>query len=75
MYASKAPHVIAIGASAGSMEEILFFCHTPIDGVSYVIVQHLSAGFKSRMVEVLARHSKLAVREAEDGMKVANNEV
>ncbi len=69
-------HIIAIGASAGGLEEIIsFFDHTPSDGVSYVIVQHLSSDFKSRMVEVLARHSKLAVKEAEEGMKIKCNEV
>lgn len=73
----KAPHhIIAIGASAGGMEEInSFFDHTPLDGVSYVIVQHLSSDFKSRMVELLARHSKLVVDQAEDGMAVQCNQV
>jgi two-component system CheB/CheR fusion protein len=69
-------HIIAIGASAGGMEEInSFFDHTPLDGVSYVIVQHLSSDFKSRMVELLDKHSKLAVKEAENAMKVNCNEV
>ncbi|MFC4141890.1 hypothetical protein [Pedobacter mendelii] len=36
------------------MEEInSFFDHTTLYGVSYVVVQHLSANFKSRMTEVL----------------------
>ncbi|MGZ3751063.1 MAG: chemotaxis protein CheB [Bacteroidia bacterium] len=69
-------HIIAIGASAGGMEEInTFFDHTPSDGVSYVIIQHLSADFKSRMVELLARHSKLVVKEAKNGMTVGCNMV
>jgi len=69
-------HIIAIGASAGGMEEInSFFDHTPLDGVSYIIVQHLSSDFKSRMVELLARHSKLVVEQAEDGMTVQCNQV
>jgi two-component system CheB/CheR fusion protein len=69
-------HIIAIGASAGGMEEInSFFDHTPLDGVSYIIIQHLSADFKSRMVELLARHSKLKVKEAENGMLVNCNQV
>lgn len=72
----KPHHIIAIGASAGGMEEInSFFDHTPLDGVSYVIVQHLSPDFKSRMVELLARHSKLVVEQAEDGMNVQCNQV
>jgi two-component system CheB/CheR fusion protein len=69
-------HIIAIGASAGGMEEInSFFDHTSLDGVSYVIIQHLSADFKSRMLDLLTRHSKLIVEEAEDGMKVLCNQV
>lgn len=76
MITAEPHHIIAIGASAGGMEEInSFFDHTPLDGVSYVIVQHLSADFKSRMAEVLSRHSKLAVKEAENGMTVKSNEV
>ena len=69
-------YIIAIGASAGGLEEInSFFDHTPLDGVSYVIIQHLSPDFKSRMVELLARHSKLVVLEARNGMPVNVNQV
>ncbi len=69
-------YIIAIGASAGGLEEInSFFDHTPLDGVSYIVVQHLSADFKSRMVEVLARHSKLSVEEATEGILVESNRV
>src|SRR6188768_3664280 len=76
MLTAEPHHIIAIGASAGGLEEInTFFDHTPLDGVSYVIVQHLSADFKSRMLEVLSRHSKLVVKEAENGMNVECNQV
>ncbi len=69
-------YIIAIGASAGGLEEInSFFDHTPLDGVSYVIVQHLSPDFKSRMAELLARHGKLVIMEAEDAMTVNANQV
>ncbi|MEK6482117.1 chemotaxis protein CheB [Catalinimonas sp. 4WD22] len=72
----KRQHIIAIGASAGGMEEIhTFFDHTPLDEVSYVIVQHLSPDFKSRMAELLAKHSKLKICEVEDEMKVEKNQV
>src|SRR5476651_350294 len=72
----KPHHIIAIGASAGGMEEInSFFDHTPLDGVSYVIIQHLSPDFKSRMVELLAKHSKLVVEQAENGIAVKCNQV
>jgi len=76
MLTVKPHHIIAIGASAGGMEEInSFFDHTPLDGVSYVIIQHLSPDFKSRMVELLGRHSKLVVEQAENGMMVKCNQV
>lgn len=73
---AKPHHIIAIGASAGGMEEInSFFDHTPLDGVSYVVIQHLSANYKSQMVQLLAKHSKLVVLQAEDGMAVQGNQV
>src|SRR5271154_1350314 len=76
MFSSNPHHIIAIGASAGGMEEInSFFDHTPLDGVSYVIIQHLSSDFKSSMVQVLGRHSKLIVEQAEEGMPVQCNRV
>ncbi|MGF7039688.1 chemotaxis protein CheB [Mucilaginibacter lappiensis] len=76
MLLTEPHHIIAIGASAGGMEEInSFFDHTPLDGVSYIIIQHLSPDFKSRMVELLARHSKLVVKEAENATVVNCNEV
>ena len=74
MILTEPNYIIAIGASAGGMEEInSFFDNTPLDGVAYIIIQHLSADFKSRMVELLARHSKLEVKEAENRMAVKSN--
>lgn len=76
MFIAEPHHIIAIGASAGGLDELnTFFDHTPTDGVSYVIVQHLSAEFKSHMVSLLSRHSKLVVQEAENGMSIRGNEV
>jgi two-component system CheB/CheR fusion protein len=69
-------HIIAIGASAGGMEAIQsFFDHTPLDGVSYVIIQHLSPDYKSRMAELLKHHSKLEICMAENNMTVKVNAV
>ncbi|OMP75279.1 chemotaxis protein CheB [[Flexibacter] sp. ATCC 35208] len=69
-------HIIAIGASAGGMDEInTFFDNTPLDGVAYVIVQHLSEHFKSRMVDLLSRHSKLRIQEAENEILIQSNHV
>lgn len=70
----EANYIIAIRASAGGLEEInTFFEHRPLDGVAYVIVQHLSPDFKSRMVELLSKHSRLLVKEAMQGMIVCTN--
>lgn len=76
MITTEPHHIIAIGASAGGMDEInTFFDNTSLDGVSYVIVQHLSPDFKSRMVELLSRHSKLFVEEAANGMDIKPDHV
>lgn len=53
----------------------MLFDHTPEDGVSYVIIQHLSPDHKSFMAELLAKHSKLEIFEVEDNMLVERNRV
>src|SRR5690606_35212956 len=69
-------YILAIGASAGGMEAIhLLFDHTPQDGVAYVIIQHLSPHHKSFMAELLAKHSKLQISEAEENMYIEPNQV
>jgi two-component system, chemotaxis family, CheB/CheR fusion protein len=71
---NKDLYIIAIGASAGGMEAIhLLFDNTPKDGVSYVIIQHLSPDHKSFMAELLAKHSKLKILEAENDMLIEPN--
>ena len=58
-------YIIAIGASAGGMKQInKFFDYTPLDGVSYIVIQHLSADYKSMMASLLNKHSKLNIKEA-----------
>lgn len=74
MLQTEPHHIIAIGASAGGLEEIHhFFDNTPLDSVAYVVIQHKSPNFKSRMLELLNKHSKLAVKEAEENMMVEKN--
>jgi two-component system, chemotaxis family, CheB/CheR fusion protein len=71
---NKDLYIIGIGASAGGMEAIhLLFDHTPQDGVAYVIIQHLSPDYKSFMVELLAKHSRLKIFEAEHNMYIEAN--
>ncbi len=69
-------HIVSIGASAGGIEEIAsFFDQKPLAGVSYIIIQHLSPDFRTRMAELLARHLSLVIREAENGMLVEADHV
>ncbi|WP_367866180.1 chemotaxis protein CheB [Pedobacter sp. WC2423] len=73
---STKQYIIAIGASAGGLDAIYaFFDHTPLDGVSYIVIQHLSANFKSQMAQILSTHSKLQVIEATHGVQVESNKV
>lgn len=69
-------YIVAIGASAGGIEELnTFFERTPHDGIAYVIVQHLSSDFKSAMAQLLSKHSSLLVKEAKQGMVLCRNVV
>ncbi|RDC55814.1 hypothetical protein DU508_16260 [Pedobacter chinensis] len=56
----KPHHIVAVGAYASRIEELKrFFEHTPLDGICYIIIQHLSKDFKSRMAELLSKHEEL----------------
>ena len=67
-------HIVAIGASAGGLDELIaFFENTPLDGVAYIVVQHLSADYESRLAEVLSWYSKLTMVQAEEGMEIESN--
>lgn len=68
-------HYIGIGASAGGLEALQeFFSHLPSDtGAAYVVVQHLSPDFKSMMPELLAKHTTMTIKLAEDGQELEPN--
>lgn len=68
-------YIIGIGASAGGLEPINeLFDNMPEDtNFSFVIVQHLSPDHKSLMGELLAKHTKMRIMEAEDNMVVKPN--
>jgi two-component system CheB/CheR fusion protein len=69
-------YIIAIGASAGGLEAIsAFFDYTPLDAVSYILIQHLSSDFKSQMSQILSRHTKLEVIDVTDDVIVQSNKV
>lgn len=72
------PHsTVGIGASAGGLESLeRVFSNMPCDtGMAFVVIQHLSPDFKSLMHELLARHTELPIRRAEEGMRVESNSV
>ncbi|TVQ93986.1 MAG: PAS domain S-box protein [Bacteroidetes bacterium] len=63
---------VGIGASAGGLEalELFFKNMNPKSGLAFVVVQHLSPDYKSLMVELLSKHTRMNVLRAEDGMEV-----
>lgn len=65
-------YLVAIGASAGGLEAIQeFFDNMPSNGnLSFVIIQHLSADYKSLLVEILSKHTHMKVQEAAHNAKV-----
>jgi two-component system CheB/CheR fusion protein len=68
--------IVAIGASAGGLKPILtFFDSTPNDHATYIILQHLHPDFKSQMADILKKHSKLEIIEAEQGTFIDQNKV
>jgi two-component system, chemotaxis family, CheB/CheR fusion protein len=71
------PHYyVAIGASAGGLEAIeAFFRGLPESNanLSFIIIQHLSPDYKSLMVEILSKQTKMRVVRAENDMIVEAN--
>jgi two-component system, chemotaxis family, CheB/CheR fusion protein len=66
---------IGIGASAGGLEALEGFFRnmSPEPNAAFVVVQHLSPDYKSLMVELLSKYTKLKVVRAEDGMPIVPN--
>ncbi len=64
--------VVGIGASAGGLEA----CSKLLDvlpagnGMAFIVVQHLDPTHESMMVELLAKHTAMTVRQAMDGMLI-----
>ena len=55
---NDAPLVIGIGASAGGLEALqqFFDCMPSHNGLSFVIIQHLSPDYKSLMADILCSY-------------------
>lgn len=64
--------VVGIGASAGGLDA----CKKLIDalpadiGMAFILVQHLDPTHESMMVDLLAEHTAMSVRQATDGMPI-----
>ena len=69
--------IVGVGASAGGLEALeIFFSNMPIDAnLGFVVVQHLSPDYKSMMVELLSKYTKMPVQEATDGQPVLSNHI
>lgn len=65
--------MVGIGASAGGLEACtkLVAAIQPGSGIAFILVQHLDPTHESMMVELLAKHTKLSVQEARDGLQLA----
>ena len=70
-------YIVAIGASAGGLEAIHeFFDNMPSNGnFSFVIIQHLSADYKSLLVELISKHTNMKVVEAGQDVALEKNHV
>lgn len=71
------PLYVGIGASAGGLEAIQAFFQNmpPYSPLAFIVIQHLSPDYKSLMVELLSKKTKMPVKRAEDGMTVEANTV
>lgn len=64
--------MVGVGASAGGLEALeRFFDALPRDlRAAFIVVQHLSPDHKSLMVDLLAKHTSMPVREAAEGTRI-----
>ena len=69
--------VVGIGASAGGLEACRKLVEALPDGtgMAFILVQHLDPTHESMMVDLLAGHTSMTVREASDGMKLERNQL
>jgi two-component system, chemotaxis family, CheB/CheR fusion protein len=69
--------IVAIGASAGGLEACRkFLVALPEQpGMAFILVQHLDPTHESMMVDLLAGHTSMSVRQATDGLQVERDHV
>jgi two-component system CheB/CheR fusion protein len=64
--------IVGIGASAGGLEALESFFEQvePDSGMAYVVVTHQAPGRSSLLPELLAKHARIPVTAAENGMRL-----
>jgi two-component system, chemotaxis family, CheB/CheR fusion protein len=69
--------IIGIGASAGGLDAMmaLFDAGPSLEGMAFIIVQHLDPKGDSHLVDLIARHTSLKVRPAQDGLAIKPNHI
>src|SRR5262249_3702691 len=68
--------VAGIGASAGGLEAVgELISNVPGEGMSFIVVQHLSPDHESILTQLLARASRMQVVTATDGTPLEANHV
>lgn len=69
--------IAGIGASAGGLDAMmaLFDAAPAIAGMAFIIVQHMDPKGESHLVDLLARHTPLKVRPAQDGLAIEPNHI
>jgi two-component system CheB/CheR fusion protein len=73
----KPRFIVGIGASAGGLEAYSqFFAHLPVDtGMAFIIVQHLDPVHESILPELMAKMTRMVVRQVSEGSPIKPNEV
>lgn len=71
----RAFYIAGIGASAGGLDALKeFLKNLPQDsGIAYVVIAHLAPDYKSIMGQLLQKHTRMKVFEAEDKIQVKPN--
>lgn len=74
---STPQRIVGVGASAGGLASLeRLFSKAPANsGTAWVVVQHLSPDYRSLMVELLARHTRMDVCRVVDGIVIAPDTV
>ncbi|OIP77372.1 MAG: hypothetical protein AUK48_04080 [Oscillatoriales cyanobacterium CG2_30_44_21] len=69
--------IAAIGASAGGLEAFTqLLKNLPLDiGMGFVLIQHLAPDYDSQLSEILQKATQIPVHQAQEGMKIAPNNV